>query len=66
VAQRELSVLALFSRNNRTYTFSSDIYAASEVDATGLSGNDNPSTNQEVTAQLDYQTPTVKKITCWK
>jgi len=60
VAQRELSVLALFSRNNRTYNFTNDIYAASDINATGRSGNDNPSANQEVTAQVDYQTPTGK------
>lgn len=58
VAQRELSVLALLSRNDRTYHFSNDVYAASEPGAAGLSGNDNPSNNQELTAQVDYQTPT--------
>jgi len=57
-AQRELSVLALFSRNDRTYHFNNDTYAASDVTATGIAGNDNPSANQEVTAQVDYQTPT--------
>ncbi|WP_198172448.1 TonB-dependent receptor domain-containing protein [Hymenobacter ginkgonis] len=60
VAQRELSVLALFSRNDRTYNFANDTYAASAVDVTGQAGNDNPSANQEVTAQVDYQTPTGK------
>lgn len=60
LAQRELSVLALFSRNDRTYNFNNDIYAASDVAATGPSGNTNPSANQEVTAQVDYQTPTGK------
>ena len=60
VAQRELSVLALFSRNSRTYDFINDIYAASDANATGSSGNDNPSANQEVTAQVDYQTSTGK------
>jgi outer membrane receptor protein involved in Fe transport len=57
-ARRELSVLALFSRNDRTYNFNNDVYAASDASATGLAGNDNPSANQEVTAQVDYQTPT--------
>ncbi len=56
--RRELSALALYSRNNRTYSFSNDTYAASEPAQLGPSGNDNPSANQEVTAQLDYQTPT--------
>ena len=60
LAQRELSVLALFSRNDRTYNFNNNIYAASEVNATGTAGNTNPSANQEVTAQVDYQTPTGK------
>ncbi|UOQ69585.1 TonB-dependent receptor domain-containing protein [Hymenobacter volaticus] len=58
--QRELSFLALFSRNNRTYDFVNDIYAASESNSIGLSGNDNPSVNQEITVQTDYQTPTLK------
>ncbi|WP_170214092.1 TonB-dependent receptor domain-containing protein [Hymenobacter nivis] len=60
VEQRELSVLTLFSRNNRTYNFNNDIYAASDASRTGISGNDNLSSNQELTAQIDYQTPTVK------
>jgi outer membrane receptor for ferrienterochelin and colicin len=58
--QRELSALALFSRNDRTYTFNNDVYAASAAAALGVAGNDNPSANQEVTAQVDYQTPTGK------
>ncbi|MGI4821493.1 MAG: TonB-dependent receptor domain-containing protein [Janthinobacterium lividum] len=60
VAQRELSVLALLSRNDRTYRFANDVYAASDLGAAGLSGNDNPSNNQELTAQVDYQTPSGK------
>jgi outer membrane receptor protein involved in Fe transport len=60
VEQRELSALALFSRNNRTYNFNNDIYAATDAAGPGIAGNDNASTNQEVTAQLDYQTPTAK------
>ncbi len=58
--QRELSVLALFSRNNRTYAFGNDTYAATDAASLGASGNDNTSANQELTAQLDYQTPTGK------
>ncbi|MDO7886275.1 TonB-dependent receptor domain-containing protein [Hymenobacter cheonanensis] len=57
VPQRELSALALYSRNNRTYAFMNDTYAASDASQLGRSGNDNPSANQELTAQLDYQTP---------
>jgi outer membrane receptor protein involved in Fe transport len=58
--QRELSVLALLSRNDRTYNFNNDTYAASDATTLGQAGNDNPSANQELTAQLDYQTPTGK------
>jgi outer membrane receptor protein involved in Fe transport len=58
--QRELSVLALYSRNDRTYQFENDTYAASEVAVLGRAGNDNPSANQELTAQVDFQTPTAK------
>ncbi|WP_382316465.1 TonB-dependent receptor domain-containing protein [Hymenobacter bucti] len=58
--QQELSVLALYSRNDRTYQFDNDTYAASEAAALGRAGNDNPSANQELTAQVDYQVPTAK------
>ncbi|RYY10414.1 MAG: TonB-dependent receptor, partial [Cytophagaceae bacterium] len=58
--QQELSVLALYSRNDRTYQFDNDTYAASDAAALGRAGNDNPSANQELTAQLDYQVPTAK------
>ena len=60
VPQRELSVLALLSRNSRTYAFANDTYAATDAASLGPAGNDNRSTNQELTAQLDYQTPTAK------
>ena len=56
--QRELSALALLSYNNRDYNFDNDIYAATDQAGPGTAGNDNHSTNQELTAQLDYQTPT--------
>ena len=55
--RRELSVLALLSRNDRRYNFTNDTYAASAADALGPAGNENPSANQELTAQVDYQTP---------
>ena len=58
--QRELSALALLSYNRRTYAFASDTYAATDAAALGPAGNDNPSTNLELTAQLDYQTPTAE------
>jgi outer membrane receptor protein involved in Fe transport len=60
LAQRELSVLALFSRNDRTFDFNNDIYTATDANALGVAGNNNPSANQEITAQVDYQTPTGK------
>ena len=60
VPQRELSALALLSRNDRTYAFGNDTYAASDAAIIGPSGNDNQSANQELTTQLDYQTPTGK------
>ncbi len=56
--QRELSVLTLYSRNDRTYQFTNNTYAASDANTLGPAGNDNPSLNEELTAQLDYQTPT--------
>jgi outer membrane receptor protein involved in Fe transport len=56
--QRELSALTLYSRNDRTYRFANDTYAASDANTLGPAGNDNPSLNEELTTQLDYQTPT--------
>ncbi|MEJ7662764.1 MAG: TonB-dependent receptor [Hymenobacter sp.] len=58
VARRELSALALLSYTARTYAFNSDTYQATDAARLGPAGNDNPNTNQELTAQLDYQTPT--------
>lgn len=57
VPRRELSALALYSRNSRTYAFANETYSASDAGQLGPTGNDNSSTNQEATAQLDYQTP---------
>jgi len=59
VPQRELSALALLSYNNRDYNFDNDIYEATGPAGPGTAGNDNHSTNQELTTQLDYQTPTL-------
>ena len=58
MAKRELSALALLSYTARTYAFNSDTYQATDAARLGPAGNDNPNTNQELTAQLDYQTPT--------
>jgi outer membrane receptor for ferrienterochelin and colicin len=58
--QRELSILTLFSRNNQTSDFFNNVFAPSDRSYIGQLGNNNDSHNQEITAQLDYQTPTVK------
>ncbi len=58
--QRELSVLTLFSRNNQTSDFTNNVFAPSDRAYIGQLGNNNDSHNQEITGQLDYQTPTVK------
>ncbi|WP_191906475.1 TonB-dependent receptor domain-containing protein [Hymenobacter baengnokdamensis] len=61
--QRELSILTLFSRNNQTNNFTNSVFDPSDLSKgkyLGQLGNDNNSYNQESTAQLDYQTPTVK------
>ncbi len=60
--QQELSVLALYSRNNRTNNFVADLLNSTDDFQTVISRqrNDNPSTNQESTLQVDYQTP-IKK-----
>ncbi len=56
--QQELSVLALYSRNNRTNNFVADLLGGTDFQTiTGRQRNDNPSDNQESTLQVDYQTP---------
>ena len=57
----ELSLLALYSRNNRTNNFTADVFGL--LDLTRLASRDqniNPSLNQETTLQLDYQVPVGK------
>ncbi|GAB2854900.1 TonB-dependent receptor domain-containing protein [Hymenobacter ruber] len=59
--QHEISLLTLFSRNDRTNSFTNNILSTS--DATSLARrivNDNPSYNEEYTVQLDYQNPISK------
>jgi outer membrane receptor protein involved in Fe transport len=58
--QRELSILTLFSRNNQTSDFTNNVFAPSDRSYIGQLGNNNDSHNQEITGQLDYQTPTAK------
>ena len=59
--QHEISLLTLFSRNDRTNSFTNSIL--STTDATNLArsiANNNPSYNEEYTVQLDYQNPISK------
>ncbi|MDJ0366824.1 TonB-dependent receptor [Hymenobacter sp. H14-R3] len=58
--QRELSVLTLFSRNNQTNDFTNNVFEPSDRAYLGQLGNNNQSRNQEITGQVDYQTPTAK------
>jgi outer membrane receptor protein involved in Fe transport len=51
--QREFSVLAMISRNNRTNNFTTE----TELPAPAGTRNENESYNEEVTIQADYQTP---------
>lgn len=57
--QQELSILGQYSRNNRTNDFDADLYTykSGVAEFLGQSGNNNKSSNQESTIQLDYQTP---------
>ncbi|RYC67892.1 TonB-dependent receptor domain-containing protein [Spirosoma sordidisoli] len=59
--QQELSILALYSRNNRTNNFVADILSGTDFQTiTARQRNDNQSYNQESTLQLDYQVPVGK------
>lgn len=55
--QRELSVLGSFSRNNRTNDFFSTNFDASDNSVTDRLKNENDGVNEELTLQVDYQTP---------
>ena len=56
--QQEFSVLALYSRNNRTNNFVADILSGADFQTiSSRQRNDNLSYNQESTLQVDYQTP---------
>lgn len=57
---QELSILGQFSRNNRTNDYDAELRAYQDGivgDITGQSGNNNKSSNQESTIQIDYATP---------
>jgi outer membrane receptor protein involved in Fe transport len=56
--QRELSILALYSQNNRTNNFTANLFdSPSALSILSRERNDNTSQNRETTFQLDYQTP---------
>ncbi len=53
--QQELSISGQFSRNNRVNDFTNRILGLPE--GSNIITNTNPSSNQETTLQIDYQTP---------
>lgn len=55
--QQEFSLLALYSRNNRTNDFFNATLDEGDLSVTQRLKNLNKSFNQEVTIQADYQTP---------
>jgi outer membrane receptor protein involved in Fe transport len=55
--QQEFSVLALFSRNDRTNDFLNAFLDLNDFSTTSRLKNINNSFNQEITIQADYQTP---------
>ncbi|MFP4341460.1 MAG: TonB-dependent receptor domain-containing protein [Cyclobacteriaceae bacterium] len=55
--RRELSVMGLYSRNNRTNDFINDLLNTDSENAIDRFKNENLSYNQEMTLQLDYTTP---------
>ncbi len=55
--QKEFSILALFSRNNRTNDFINNVLNPTSSDILSRLKNLNDSYNQESTIQIDYQTP---------
>ena len=57
--QHEISLLTLFSRNDRNNNFTNNILQSSQPGPARIV-NDNPSYNEEYTVQLDYQNPISK------
>jgi outer membrane receptor protein involved in Fe transport len=55
--QRELSIMGSYSRNDRQNNFENLILQQNGVSALSGIRNDNDSYNQEMTFQVDYQTP---------
>ena len=59
--QHEISLLTLFSRNDRTNSFTNNVlYTTDTKNLARRIVNDNPSYNEEYTVQLDYQNPISK------
>jgi outer membrane receptor for ferrienterochelin and colicin len=58
--QHEISLLTLFSRNDRTNSYTNTIYQTTQANSPASIVNDNPSYNEEYTIQLDYQNPISK------
>ena len=57
--QHEFSILTLFSRNDRTNSFTNTVLNSTQPGPTRIDNN-NPSYNEEYTVQLDYQNPISK------
>lgn len=55
--QQELSLLAMYSRNDRNNDFTNTLFNYSTLDVTERFKNENQGLNEEYTVQLDYQTP---------
>lgn len=58
---RELSLLTLYSRNNRENSFINTLFTEDFSTIDSRLKNDNPSRNEEFTIQLDYVTPLNEK-----
>ncbi|WP_332913519.1 outer membrane beta-barrel protein [Algoriphagus boritolerans] len=58
---RELSLLTLYSRNNRENSFINTLFTEDFSTIDSRLKNDNPSRNEEFTVQLDYVTPLDEK-----
>ncbi len=55
--QQEFSIMGLYSRNNRTNDFVNSVLEQSPEEFLNGIKNENQSFNEEITVQLDYQTP---------
>ncbi len=55
--QREFSILALYSKNDRNNDFTNTIYNALTEEISQRIKNLNPGLNEEFTVQMDYQSP---------